>query len=357
MIADISSKFVNLLPSEVDREIAGAQDRICEFYDLDFSVLWQRSEEVKGFFDATHIYRRAHGPVSSAEMKDGNYPWVRSELLAGRIVCRRSIGDLPQEADRDLETARGIGIKSFLALPLSVGGEDVLGVLSLYTTRKERDWPESTIDRMNQIGQVFANALARKRTDQALRESELRLSIATDSAEAGLWVLDGESQTFWANERGRTIFGYSPEEPIDMARFQASVHPADWDLVQKNIADSLETGSPVDVQYRIRLPGDQERWIVSRGRPFSHSNGESKRLFGLSMDITRQRRAENESLELRANLAHASRVTLLGQLSSGLAHELSQPLGAILRNAEAAEILLRDPSPDLGNSAPSLTIF
>ena len=86
---------------------------------------------------------------------------------------------------------------------------------------------------------------------------------------------------------------------------------------------------------------------MSRGRPFSHSNGESKRLFGLSMDITRQRRAENESLELRANLAHASRVTLLGQLSSGLAHELSQPLGAILRNAEAAEILLREPSPDL----------
>jgi C4-dicarboxylate-specific signal transduction histidine kinase len=50
---------------------------------------------------------------------------------------------------------------------------------------------------------------------------------------------------------------------------------------------------------------------------------------------------------LRRDLAHAGRVTMLGQLSSALAHELNQPLGAILRNAEAAEMMLRSPTPDL----------
>jgi two-component system, LuxR family, sensor kinase FixL len=64
-------------------------------------------------------------------------------------------------------------------------------------------------------------------------------------------------------------------------------------------------------------------------------------------DITEQRQAEMEAQEVRNNLAHAGRVTLLGQLASALAHELSQPLGAILRNAEAAEIMLQGPSPDL----------
>ena len=75
--------------------------------------------------------------------------------------------------------------------------------------------------------------------------------------------------------------------------------------------------------------------------------GEARiRTFGVVRDITPQKQAELEAKELRGNLAHADRVTLLGQLASALAHELSQPLGAILRNAEAAEIMLQSPSPD-----------
>jgi C4-dicarboxylate-specific signal transduction histidine kinase len=64
-------------------------------------------------------------------------------------------------------------------------------------------------------------------------------------------------------------------------------------------------------------------------------------------DITERKQAEMEAKELRSNLSHAGRISLLGQLASALAHELSQPLGAILRNAEAAEIMLQQSSPDL----------
>jgi signal transduction histidine kinase len=74
----------------------------------------------------------------------------------------------------------------------------------------------------------------------------------------------------------------------------------------------------------------------------------------LSRDLVRAARlsrelqeSEEETKELRRDLAHAGRVTMLGQLSSALAHELNQPLGAILRNAEAAEMMLRSPTPDL----------
>ncbi len=67
----------------------------------------------------------------------------------------------------------------------------------------------------------------------------------------------------------------------------------------------------------------------------------------LTADITERRRAELETQELRRELAHSGRVSLLGQLASALAHELSQPLGAILRNAEAAELMLQEPSLDM----------
>jgi C4-dicarboxylate-specific signal transduction histidine kinase len=70
-------------------------------------------------------------------------------------------------------------------------------------------------------------------------------------------------------------------------------------------------------------------------------------MIGLFVNRAKRKRAEMEAQELRGNLAHSGRVTMLGQLASALAHELNQPLGAILRNAEAAELILRQPEPDL----------
>jgi C4-dicarboxylate-specific signal transduction histidine kinase len=68
---------------------------------------------------------------------------------------------------------------------------------------------------------------------------------------------------------------------------------------------------------------------------------------GVVMDITAQRDSELELQRVRSQLAHAGRVSMMGQLASALAHELNQPLGAILRNAEAAQIFLQDETPDI----------
>ena len=68
---------------------------------------------------------------------------------------------------------------------------------------------------------------------------------------------------------------------------------------------------------------------------------------GVSRDVTARKQAEQETILLRHEIAHAGRVSMMGQLASALAHEINQPLGAILRNAEAAELFLQHPSPDL----------
>ena len=68
---------------------------------------------------------------------------------------------------------------------------------------------------------------------------------------------------------------------------------------------------------------------------------------GASRDVTARKQAEQETQRLRQEIAHAGRVSMMGQLASALAHEINQPLGAILRNAEAAELFLQHPSPDL----------
>ena len=280
LIADLSSKFVNLPAGEVDREIMDAQRRICELLGLDFSALWQWSDEAPGFFTLTHFYSAQEGPQPPERMNQDQYPWARQQLLAGRIIKVSSLEDLPAEAARDRETLRQFGIKSNLALPLSVGGEPPFGILGLNTTQAERDWPDALVKRLQLVAQIFANALARKRADQALRESEERLSLAADAAEAGLWVLDFEKRDFWATEKARMIFGYSTKEVITMDRLKASIHPDDWDHVQASVERSVHADEPVNVEYRIQLGDGRERWIASRGRPFFKPTGEPDRLLG-----------------------------------------------------------------------------
>jgi PAS domain S-box-containing protein len=298
LIADLSSSFINLPSAEVDRAIMEAQRRLCEVLRLDFAILWQWSNEPPGFFVSTHFYSALAGPQPPERMRQDQHPWAREQLLSGRIIKVSTLKELPGEAACDRETLRQFGIKSNLAIPLAVGGESAVGVLGLGTMRTERDWPDALVKRLQLVAHIFANALARKHADQTLRESEFRLRLATDSAEAGLWVLDWAAQMFWANEKARTIFDYSPTEPISMARFEASVHPHDWALVQESLVRSAKAGVPVDVEYRIRLGDGRERWIASRGRPLFKSTGEPDRLLGLSTDITERKRTEDRVRQL-----------------------------------------------------------
>jgi C4-dicarboxylate-specific signal transduction histidine kinase len=102
-------------------------------------------------------------------------------------------------------------------------------------------------------------------------------------------------------------------------------------------------------EYRVALPDGSERWIASRGRLYSEINGKAQRIGGTGTDITERKLAEAEVLRQREELAHVSRVSIMGELASSIAHELNQPLGAILSNAEAAELLLNQDPPALAD--------
>ena len=271
LISDLSSRFINLPPGEVDREIEAVQRRVCEVLGIDLSALWEGTAGAGGPLTLTHFYSSQEDllPPMRGMSAQEYFPWLQQEMLAGRIVAASSLEDLPETASLDRDNLRLFGVKSNLTVPLSVGGSSPVGALGFNTTRAERDWPDALVKRLQLVAQVFANALARKRADEALRESEERLALAADSAEAGLWILDYASGVFWVTDRARAIFGYSPDEVITMERLEASVHRDDWDLVRGAIERSAQAGEPVDVEYRI-LPGvGLERWISSRGRPQS----------------------------------------------------------------------------------------
>ncbi|HSL96253.1 MAG TPA: PAS domain-containing protein, partial [Thermoleophilia bacterium] len=303
LIADLSSRFINLPPAEVDGAIEDVQRRICEVLGVDLSALWQTATAGEGPLTLTHSYSSQEDllPPMRGMSAQEYFPWLQREMLAGRTVAVASLDELPEAATLDRDNLRLFGVKSNLTLPLSVGGAAPVGALGFNTTREEHDWPGALVMRLQLVAQVFANSLARKRADEALRESEARLALAADSAEAGLWELDFRTGVFWATDRARAIFGYGPDEVVDLERFEASVHPDDRDSVRQAIRRA-RSGEPLKIDYRILTAGG-ERWVLSRGRPRHTSASEADRMMGVTLDISERQGAAQALRASEARLA------------------------------------------------------
>ena len=125
------------------------------------------------------------------------------------------------------------------------------------------------------------------------------------------------------------------------------LYPEDRDTFRLIVGKAAAGDGTYEAEYRLLLPGGEVRWIGSHGRVELDGARKPILLRAVSHDITARKEAEMETQKLRREIAHAGRVSMMGQLASALAHEINQPLGAILRNAEAAELFMQNPSPDL----------
>jgi len=180
-----------------------------------------------------------------------------------------------------------------------------------------------------------------------LLESQERMRLAASAADLSLWEWDIARDEIWVTEKGRERAGVGASERIDFTRFLQAVHPDDREQTQRAVRHSLEVSGEFEAEYRVIARDGATRWVVARGQVEHDAAGKAVRLRGISVDITERKQAEAEVESHRAGLAHVARVATMGQLASSLAHELNQPLGAILRNAEAAQLLLQCDPPDL----------
>ena len=187
-----------------------------------------------------------------------------------------------------------------------------------------------------------------------LRENEQRMSLAVDAANLGIWIRDLARNEIWASDKWRELFSFTPSEPLDLESILQRLHPDDREALQQVLAKALAGGGSYETEFRVTLPEGGLRWISSRGQVEFDVTGQPVRVRGVSRDISAQKQAEQETQLLRREVAHVARVTMMGQLASALAHEINQPLGAILRNAEAAELFCRTRHRTLTKSARSL---
>ena len=315
---------------------------------------------------------------------------------------------------------------------------------------------------------VSRDITERKIAEEELRETQQRMELAANAAKLGMWMWDIVHDEIWITDKGRALFGFGASERLDYDRFRRVLHPEDRESVLWAVENSLRTGAEYECEYRVVLPNGQIRWVAARGHVEFTADGQPARMHGVAFDITKRKEAEEQvrlvldaapnamimvnkdgqiilmnkrveslfgytrdeligqtveilvperfrshhteyrhgyfcdakvrpmgagrelfgrrkdgsevpveiglspvhtsegpsvlasivdiserkqaELEVarhRHQLAHLSRVTLLGELSGSLAHELNQPLAAILSNAQAAQQFLKEEAFDV----------
>ena len=175
-----------------------------------------------------------------------------------------------------------------------------------------------------------------QQSEAALRENAESMNLAARAAQLALWRWDVAQDVIWVNDDGRYLYSVPVGENITFSRFLETLHPDDRTLTQQAVNRCLEGGGEYRAEYRVVLPDGKIRWIAAQGQCVRGDDGGTK-LIGVSMDISAGKKAELEAVQQRTELAHLARVTTLSELAGSLAHELNQPLTAILSNAQAAQ--------------------
>jgi PAS domain S-box-containing protein len=187
----------------------------------------------------------------------------------------------------------------------------------------------------------------RRRAELALLESKQRMNLAAEAAHLGYWELDLATGNLWLSDIARTLFGFGPDERATYEACLARVVPEDRNFVTSVLERARRDTGDLILECRVQVTGQPLHWLSTRGRFRTNEESGFHQVFGIAMDITAQKEADLRLQEQLAELSHLSRLAAVGELTASIAHEVNQPLAAMLSNTETVEILLNAPNPSL----------
>src|SRR3989339_516198 len=184
-----------------------------------------------------------------------------------------------------------------------------------------------------------------KESNKAIEIIKDALNRAQTVAHIGSWNLNTIKNVLtWSDETYR-IFGLEIGSPLDYEKFLKIVHPDDREYVSKSWQYALQKGL-YKIEHRIIVDGSV-KWVREIAQVELDKKGKAISGIGTVQDITEYKQQEESLRKLQEELTHVSRVTTMGELTAALAHELNQPLMAIISNAQAAQRFMAKENPDL----------
>jgi PAS domain S-box-containing protein len=348
LLADLSVRFANVSGAEVELEIEIALKHLLKFLDFDRGSFGEFA--ANGWVTLICSVAREGVDPYPLGSRATFASWYLGQLRAEKIVRVRSIDDLPPEASGEIEYFRQSGIRSSLGIPLRIGGQ-VVSFVNFSAFSHPRLWPDDLIARLKIVGEVMAQALVRKRSEAALQASEERWPSMFEASNLGISIIDQDLHYIATNTAFQAMLGYTDKElqqltPIDVTEEE------DRDVTRKRLTE-LQQGERhhYETVKQYRRKDGTTIWGHVYASAIQDAQSRAKMFIGTLIDVTATKHAQDALRATQSKLAHVTRLATLNEVTASIAHEVNQPLAAIVANGNAALRWLRRTPPEVAEAA------
>jgi len=174
----------------------------------------------------------------------------------------------------------------------------------------------------------------RKRAEEALRTSERELSLIIEAMPALVWCARPDGELTYVNRRVLEYTG-TTHDTLAKDGWTNFLHPDDFELTVRAWSHAVTTGGQYEVQYRLRRSDGAYRWFQVLGQALRDGEGRLTRWYGLLIDIDDRKSMEEALHSTESRLTRATQTATVGELAASIAHEINQPLAAVVTNGHA----------------------
>ena len=198
--------------------------------------------------------------------------------------------------------------------------------------------------RIEKLNAKIASQQALERAFQETKALKEQFRLAIDTIPGLVWSARPDGSTEFVNQRWEDYTGVSLKEGAD---WSVATHPGDRARLAEEWRAALTCGRPLETEARLRRADGEYRWMLIQAVPLRDEAGKVVKWYGKSSDIEDRKRAEEALQEARAELARVTRVTMVGELTASIAHEVNQPLASVVTSAGAGLNWLANQPPNL----------
>ena len=316
LISELSTHFIDLPADQIDIGIEQALSRLTSALKIDRVSTMEFGEA-----DTLRVTHPTAGSGAGAvSFSRDDFPSYVARLLGNQTIVVSNTEEIPESASKERDLARSRGIGSGVFVPLEAGGL-VLGALSFISRERDRHWPDKLVEQFKMLAQVFANALARKRADDALINSEMLKGAVLSSLGSSVAVVDRQGRILDVNSRWQEFSRRIHSEKglgVGSDYLEACRAVAKRDSMMTEVLAGIEAVlSGKDQSFELECPyfaPDRREWFIVSVTPLKAHGGGAVITY---TDITERKLVEEERAQLSGKLISAQE-----QERSRLAREL-----------------------------------
>ena len=226
----------------------------------------------------------------------------------------------------------------------------ICALVASWVSSSKKQSEEALMEARDQLEIRVAERTAElEKSNTELRRREHQLHLLTEVIPQQIWSGTADGSIDYCNQRLLNYVGRTVDEMKGEA-FVETIHPEDREGFRRLWRDALSQAKPLEGEWRVRGADGQYRWFFTRGVPLQDQQQKTLRWYGTNTDIEELHETEEALMRTQAELAYLSRVLSMGELAASIAHEINQPLAAVVAHGHACLGWLSANPPNVGKA-------